>query len=88
MGRFRVRVKQPEEARAKTVEELNTHAAAMAVLREFYSDFKRQGFRCEAKAKENRKLWFFRGEEVATLELQYTVLQEDIERRVRTKGNP
>jgi hypothetical protein len=81
MGRFRILVKQPHEARAKEVESLNSIVAARAVQREFFSEFKRQGFTSATKPKDNKKTWLFRGDEVATVELQFTFTTEDLRER-------
>lgn len=85
-GRFKIRVKLPHQDRAATIETLNTRRAAMAVLRDFYTHFRNNGFTCRMKPRENYKHHMFRrdakGEvEVVTLELYYDPTEADFKER-------
>lgn len=80
---MRLLVKLPNDKAPKVVEEFDSFVAGMATMREFVSVLKREGFKGDAKIKPNKKLWFHKGEEVATLHLMFTLTETDVRRRVK-----
>jgi hypothetical protein len=83
MKRMKLLVKLPNDNAPKTVEEFDSFVAGMATMREFVSVLKREGFRGDMKIKPNKKLWFRKGEEIATLHLMFTLTETDVRRRVK-----
>jgi hypothetical protein len=80
--KYEILIKMPYETRASVRERLNSHTAAIAVLREYTSILKREGFRSAQKPKDNKKMWFFRGEETITIHLRFRFDDIDVKRRV------
>lgn len=84
--RFTLLVQMPNEKFPTAREHLNSFSAAMATLREWTSVLKAEGFKCASKPRPNKKMWFFRGDEVVTIHLRFTHTDLDVRRSATKEG--
>ena len=82
-ARFSLLVQLPNEKFPSVRERMNSHAAAVATLREWTNILHAEGFTTSVKPKPNKKMHFRRGEEVATLHMRFTLTDTDVRRRAK-----